>query len=43
MKKYFAAHPRVRIVAAWVGLIAAAVLLLRWVEPAVFESPYNNF
>jgi len=26
-----------------VGLILAAALLLRWVEPAVFESPYNNF
>ena len=43
MKKFFASHPRIRSVVAWVGLVAAAALLLRWVEPAVFESPYNNF
>lgn len=43
MRKFLGAHPRTRAVAAWVGLILAAALLLRWVEPAVFESPYNNF
>ena len=43
MKKFFATHPRIRVMAAWAGLIVAAALLLRWVEPTVFESPYNNF
>ena len=43
MKKFFAAHPRTRAVLAWIGLVVAAVVLFRWVEPAVFESPYNNF
>lgn len=43
MKKFFADHPRTRAVLAWAGLIIAAAVLLRWVEPAAFESPYNNF
>ncbi|MFM2115703.1 MAG: hypothetical protein RI908_1444 [Actinomycetota bacterium] len=43
MKKFFATHPRTRAVLAWVALVAAALVLFRWVEPAVFESPYNNF
>ena len=41
--KLFAAHPRLRIALVWLGLVTATVILLRWVEPAVFESPYNNF
>jgi len=43
MKKILGAYPRTRAVLAWIGLIAAAIVLFRWVEPAVFESPYNNF
>lgn len=43
MRAFLAAHPRTRAVLAWVGLVVAAVVLFRWVEPAVFESPYNNF
>ena len=43
MMRVLADRPRLRAALAWVGLIAAAVILLRWVEPAVFESPYNNF
>ena len=34
---------RRRIVLAWVGLVVAAVVLLQWVDPAVFESPYAGF
>lgn len=34
---------RRRVVLAWVGLVVATVLLLQWVEPAVFESPYAGF
>lgn len=41
--KYLTAHPRLRVALIWVGLIAATLVLFRWVEPAVFESPYNNF
>jgi hypothetical protein len=43
VKKFFATHPRTRAVLAWIGLVVAAIVLLRWVEPAAFESPYNNF
>lgn len=43
MKKFLAAHPRTRAVLAWIAIVAAAAVLFRWVEPAVFESPYNNF
>ena len=43
MKKFLATHPRTRVVLAWAGLVVAAIVLFRWVEPAVFESPYNNF
>ena len=32
-----------RIVLAWVGLVVAALVLLQWVDPAVFESPYAGF
>ena len=41
--KFLAAHPRIRVGLIWLGLVVATVVLLRWVEPAVFESPYNNF
>jgi hypothetical protein len=41
--KFLAGHPRWRIALIWVGLVAAALILFQWVEPAVFESPYNNF
>jgi hypothetical protein len=41
--KFLASHPRLRIAVIWVGLIATALILFQWVEPAVFESPYNNF
>jgi hypothetical protein len=34
---------RRRVVLAWAGLVVATVLLLQWVEPAVFESPYAGF
>jgi hypothetical protein len=34
---------RRRVVLAWVGLIVVTVVLLQWVEPAVFESPYAGF
>lgn len=43
MKKFFADRPRTRAALAWVGLVIAAAILLRWVEPTAFESPYNNF
>ena len=43
MKKFFADRPRARVALAWVGLVVLAAVLLRWVEPAAFESPYNNF
>lgn len=43
MKKFFATHSRTRAVLAWIGLVVAAIVLFRWVEPAAFESPYNNF
>lgn len=32
-----------RTVLAWIGLVVAAVVLLQWVDPAVFESPYAGF
>ena len=41
--KFLEAHPRIRVALIWLGLVAATVVLLKWVEPAVFESPYNNF
>jgi hypothetical protein len=44
--KQFAAvslRGRRRAVLAWVGLVVAAVVLLQWVDPAVFESPYAGF
>lgn len=34
---------RRRIVLAWIGLVVATVVLLQWVDPAVFESPYAGF
>ncbi len=43
MKKILMKHPRLRATLAWVGLLVAAVVLFKWVEPAMFESPYNNF
>lgn len=43
MRGYLARHPRLRVALAWIGLVVVAAVLLRWVEPAVFESPYNNF
>ena len=43
MRSFLAAHPRTRSVLAWIGLIAAMAVLLHWVEPSAFESPYNNF
>jgi len=43
MKNFFTTHPRTRKVLAWIGLVVAAFVLFRWVEPAAFESPYNNF
>ena len=43
MKTLLADRPRLRAAVAWALLIVAAMVLFRWVEPAVFESPYNNF
>ena len=43
MRNFFARHPRLRVALAWIGLVVVAVVLVQWVEPAVFESPYNNF
>ena len=43
MKTLLAGRPRLRAVAVWALLIVVAVVLFRLVEPAVFESPYNNF
>jgi hypothetical protein len=34
---------RRRVVLAWIGLVVVAVVLLQWVDPAVFESPYAGF
>jgi hypothetical protein len=34
---------RRRTVFAWIGLVVVAVVLLQWVDPAVFESPYAGF
>lgn len=34
---------RRRIVLGWVALVVTAVVLLQWVDPAVFESPYAGF
>lgn len=34
---------RRRVVLAWIGLVVVAAVLLQWVEPAVFESPYAGF
>ena len=43
MRQFLHDHPRLRATLAWIGLVVAAVILFRRVEPAVFESPYNNF
>lgn len=43
MKNFLATRPRTRALLAWAALVVAAIMLFRWVEPAVFESPYNNF
>lgn len=43
MSRFLRNHPRLRATLAWIGLVVAAVILFRWVEPAAFESPYNNF
>lgn len=43
VQRFFAGHPRLRVALIWTGLVVAAVILFQWVEPAVFESPYNNF
>jgi hypothetical protein len=34
---------RRRIVLAWIGLLVVTAVLLQWVDPAVFESPYAGF
>lgn len=41
--KFLSGHSRLRTVLIWAGLIVATLVLFQWVEPAVFESPYNNF
>lgn len=43
MKKLLEKNPRLRTALAWAGLLIATVILFKWVEPAMFESPYNNF
>ena len=39
----WASRGKRRVVLAWVGLVVATVVLLQWVDPAVFESPYAGF
>jgi hypothetical protein len=34
---------RSRVVLAWLALVVVAAVLLQWVDPAVFESPYAGF
>jgi|GEM_PF-2688585 hypothetical protein len=43
MKRLVVHNPRLRMALAWAGLLIATVILFKWVEPAMFESPYNNF
>lgn len=43
MKRLLVQSPRLRAALVWAGLLIATAILFKWVEPAMFESPYNNF